>query len=321
MADVEAPEVEVTQAKKHGRVLGEMLIPPVIAKAIIEVQKELEPLVKSETNDEYGSGFVPLHEVAEKAQALLNKRKIAVMQPVVTDENDHLALTTMLVHESGVGYKATTRLALQKPDPQGHGSAITYARRYNLMSLLGMTAKDDDDDGNKASGVSGKAKPEQIERIKTLLRHLKFPPDQISREIRNIYTTDLATQAIINYEKLVSQRVRDREAEANALEAEKTTHVEVADGSKTERTIAERIKALGLKGKAAENKFIHSMTGKPMLANCAAADLEELSGTLDLLESGKRALPDDWYAAGHAPIRDTAESEKEGDDHQEGQAA
>jgi hypothetical protein len=36
-----------------------------------------------------------------------------------------------------------------KADPQGMGSAVTYARRYAYMAIIGMAAEDDD--GNAAS--------------------------------------------------------------------------------------------------------------------------------------------------------------------------
>ena len=36
-----------------------------------------------------------------------------------------------------------------KQDPQGYGSALTYARRYSLMACVGIAPEDDD--GNAAS--------------------------------------------------------------------------------------------------------------------------------------------------------------------------
>jgi hypothetical protein len=45
-------------------------------------------------------------------------------------------------------------LLLAKNDPQGQGSAITYARRYSLCSVLNLVA-DDDDDGQAAAQGSG----------------------------------------------------------------------------------------------------------------------------------------------------------------------
>jgi hypothetical protein len=47
-------------------------------------------------------------------------------------------------------------LLLTKEDPQGQGSAITYARRYALCAVLNLVG-DDDDDGNGASGGESSA--------------------------------------------------------------------------------------------------------------------------------------------------------------------
>lgn len=298
------------------------LMPPVIAKAVVKIQKKLTPLIKSEINDEYGSGFVPLDEVTDKAIELLSKEKIAVMQPLVTDDNDHLALRTMLVHESGVGFSTTTRLALPKPDPQGHGSAATYTRRYALMGILGMTAKNEDDDANKASGVSAKVQPEQLERIKSLLRHLKFPPDQIALEVRNIYTRDHATQAIINYEKLMSERMRNREAEEAAIEVDESgTHIDVSDGQNA-RLLEDRLIDLFTDGKII-NKFVFKTTGKPFLSKCDEEELQMVDNTLSRLERGEPpALPHNYYAAGHPPEQVAAVAELEDEDQSdEGSAA
>jgi hypothetical protein len=46
-------------------------------------------------------------------------------------------------------------LMLVKEDPQAQGSAITYARRYSLLTLLSLTA-DEDDDGEAARDNSTK---------------------------------------------------------------------------------------------------------------------------------------------------------------------
>lgn len=286
-------------------------MPAVIAKAVVAIQRELKPLVKSSTNDEYDSSYVPLDEVMLKAIDLLNGHKIAVMQPVVTDENEHLALKTMLIHASGVGYAETSRLALEKPNPQGHASAVTYGRRNNLMAMLGLTAKNDDDDGNKASGVSGKVTDSQKSQITSLLRNLRYPADRIAAELWDIKTSDHAKVAIINYEKLISMRAREVEARANATEAEATHIPVVGEDDEPDMTVEQRIEALGLKDKATINKLVHTLTDKPFLKNCTPDDLFTISKTLDKLEAGESSLPDEWYAAGHPPTKVTADNTKE----------
>jgi len=46
---------------------------------------------------------------------------------------------------------------VSRADAQGFGSAITYARRYQLSAFLALAA-DDDDDGNAASATKKSAK-------------------------------------------------------------------------------------------------------------------------------------------------------------------
>ncbi|MFC8008963.1 ERF family protein [Streptomyces cinereoruber] len=287
----------VTETKQKARVLGEMMMPPVIAKALVAIQKEIAPMVKSATNDEYGSGYVPLDDVAPYAMELLTKHRIAVVQPALTDENDHVALKTMLVHESGVGYAETTRLALDKASPQGHGSAITYMRRYALMAMLGLTAKGEDDDGNKASGVFPKATEEQRSRIGSLMRHLKIPTEKISEELRNVRTRDHADTVIANYEKMIAMRRREHEAEASAVENDKpVTHIDIQDAL-TPESIGERIARMGLK----ENMIVYTCTDKPFLVKCDAAELDVISKTLDSYASGAKVIPPKFFKDGVRP--------------------
>jgi hypothetical protein len=58
-------------------------------------------------------------------------------------------VTTRLLHEGGASVTSTLAMRPTKNDPQGVGSAITYARRYSLLAMTG--AAPEDDDGNAAS--------------------------------------------------------------------------------------------------------------------------------------------------------------------------
>jgi hypothetical protein len=68
---------------------------------------------------------------------------------------------TMLVHKSGEFISETLYMPAGKNDPHGYASAITYARRIGIMSLLALAAYDDD--GNTAvdsvKGAPEKKKP------------------------------------------------------------------------------------------------------------------------------------------------------------------
>ena len=82
----------------------------------------------------------------DACKAALLDNGIWLTQITVPSEPGTIALLTKLTHaETGQYQAALTILPLQKPDCQGAGSAITYARRYALTAMLGMVTEDDDD--------------------------------------------------------------------------------------------------------------------------------------------------------------------------------
>jgi hypothetical protein len=68
------------------------------------------------------------------------------MEPV----QDQCAVTTTLLHVSGEWIRGTIQMKPVKNDPQAVGSCITYARRYSLAAIVGVSPADDD--GNAGSG-------------------------------------------------------------------------------------------------------------------------------------------------------------------------
>lgn len=122
-----------------------------LSKAFVALQADLTPVAKSAVNPFFKSKYAPLPEVMETIQPLLAKHKLAVMQPM-THLDGEPAIKTILVHESGEMIEEVSPVFLDKKNAQSHGSAITYARRYGVMSLLGLVA-DEDDDGHRASSA------------------------------------------------------------------------------------------------------------------------------------------------------------------------
>ena len=121
-----------------------------ITVALIAAQSELPKLSKDKINPFFKSRYVSLDTVMPEALKILNKNGMALTQTVGTAEDGGSTLSTTILHSSGEWISDTQPLLLVKPDPQGQGSAITYARRYGLMAMLGLVA-DDDDDGAAAS--------------------------------------------------------------------------------------------------------------------------------------------------------------------------
>lgn len=159
---------------------------PVItfAEAMVNLQSAIKPAIKDAENEAFKRGgkasrYADLGAVWDAVKEPLKDNGFAVIQ-VPQFEGDTMYLETILLHVSGEKMTGRYPLRPAKPDPQGFGSAITYARRYALSAMLGVVA-DDDDDGNLASGITaatrnvptGKITAEQASTIRTLIERTK----------------------------------------------------------------------------------------------------------------------------------------------------
>jgi len=128
---------------------GEILSSPEmgeLAKAMVKVQRALAPVCKDAENPFVKSRYATLNAVIEACRDALIAQAVWVVQVPVAVEAGHLGLMTKLVHgESGQWQSSLMVMPLPKNDPQGYGSALTYARRYGLATLVGLVSETDDD--------------------------------------------------------------------------------------------------------------------------------------------------------------------------------
>jgi len=125
-----------------------------IAAALVKAQKEFGPALKTATNPHFRSKYAALDACVEAVIDALNNNGIFLMQYTHPCE-DGVTVETMFIHESGEHMSGgKLHVPASKQDPQGYGSALTYARRYSLQAACGIAPEDDD--GNAAS----KPKPE-----------------------------------------------------------------------------------------------------------------------------------------------------------------
>lgn len=125
-----------------------------LSKALFSIQNNLPPAIKDARNSFVGNDYATLNSVMETCRDALYSHGIWLVQlpcpaPVELGTG-HIGLETRLTHvESGQWLSSVTVIPLPKSDPQGLGSALTYARRYSLCTILGIITEDDD--GNAAS--------------------------------------------------------------------------------------------------------------------------------------------------------------------------
>lgn len=120
-----------------------------IASALVRAQRGFAPALKTSTNPHFRSKYVDLAGCIEAVVDALNGAGIALIQRTFED-NTGVTVETVFVHESGEMMECgKLHVPASKQDPQGYGSALTYARRYSLMAAAGIAPEDDD--GNAAS--------------------------------------------------------------------------------------------------------------------------------------------------------------------------
>lgn len=130
-------------------------------KAFLKMQTELRGAVRDSKNDHFKSKYADLEAVWDACRKPLQDNGFYVTQlPVGGVSPDHLGLETELVHEpTGCSIAFTSQIPLPKKDPQAFGSALTYARRYTLMSAIGLCPVDDDGEAATGRGKSTAASP------------------------------------------------------------------------------------------------------------------------------------------------------------------
>jgi hypothetical protein len=120
-----------------------------ISTAMVKAQKEFGPALKSSTNPYFTSKYADLAACVEAVIDALNNNGIALIQKC-HESDTGVNVETLLLHESGESLSCgVLHVPASKQDPQGYGSALTYARRYSLMAACGIAPEDDD--GNAAS--------------------------------------------------------------------------------------------------------------------------------------------------------------------------
>jgi hypothetical protein len=137
-----------------------------IAAALVKAQKEFGPALKSSTNPHFRSRYADLAACVEAVVDALNNNGIALTQRL-SPCNDGVIVETVFVHESGeVINCGQLHVPASKQDPQGYGSALTYARRYSLMAACGIAPEDDD--GNAGSRRQSKPLPDITDHLSAI---------------------------------------------------------------------------------------------------------------------------------------------------------
>lgn len=155
-----------------------------IATALAKAQGEMKNAIASESNPFFKSKYADLAIVRDAVTPALTKNGIAVTQ--MTDIADgFLVVCTRLIHSSGQWLESRYPITNDTNKPQAMGSAMTYARRYSLSAICGISSEKDDD-GNAAQEQG--SKPTEVRNIAGTEGAKKAPSrkpyDDLIKELR-----------------------------------------------------------------------------------------------------------------------------------------
>lgn len=129
-----------------------------IATAFVKAKKAFSPALKDSTNPHFKSKYADLATCLEAVNDALLDNGIALYQETHEDASG-VTVETVLLHETGESIRSgKLHVPAAKQDPQGYGSALTYARRYSLMAACGIAPEDDDGNAATKSTQEGAAR-------------------------------------------------------------------------------------------------------------------------------------------------------------------
>lgn len=125
--------------------------------ALAAAQNDIGRIFKNATNPHYRSAYLDLAGLIDAVQPSLSKYNLTLYHTTRPPQNEFEQddyIEAHLVHTpTGQEIVSTYPLrAKDTTDPQKLGAAMTYARRYTALAVLGLAAEDDD--GNYSAGVS-----------------------------------------------------------------------------------------------------------------------------------------------------------------------
>ena len=266
--------------------------------ALAKAQGEMEQLIAGSTaivksdKANYSYTYADLADVLKVALKALSAHGLGIMQfpEVAYDQNGTtVTMGATLFHASGE-YMVVPPLPLRirsNATAQEVGSAITYARRYQLQSVLGLSP-DDDDDGSKASNKAddkqATSQRQQPAKPQSTAQHRQpqqapAKPAQVDSEARELADSVGAVVTVVD---------------AALEKARKALHAEVVATFPKDDV------------DHARHWLIKRYTGKTTPSNVreSANDLatDELTALAGVLKSHRKTYADQWIVEKTAPI-------------------
>lgn len=116
-----------------------------VLPALHKARSQFVKVKKDKQNTHLKNKYATLDSVLDAITPALTDNDLMIMQDMQESElANRIKVETTVIHVSGQWVKYHAELPIVKNDPQGVGSAFTYARRYALAAAFGLSQADDD---------------------------------------------------------------------------------------------------------------------------------------------------------------------------------
>lgn len=187
-----------------------------LAAALSKAQSLIENVNKDK--QAYGYKYADLASCLQVIKKPLADNGLSISQLVTQDKDNKQVLVTLLIHESGQWLKSVFGIEnvvmKQCNSLQQIGAGITYARRYALSAIIGLTQEDDD-----ANSVPKFKKEEEskdlINELITLCNSNRVDTKAFTK-FHNIDSSNIETvkNGIANFQTLKEEFLQSKNSQA-----------------------------------------------------------------------------------------------------------
>jgi hypothetical protein len=185
---------------------------------------EIDAATKSAANPHFKSKYADITAVIEAIKPALVKNGLFFTQHPQPSEGG-VTVETFIHHASGESMGlGSLFVPANRNDAQGFGSALTYARRYALVTAFGVPTEDDDGNAAAKSAPPAPAKADDatITKIISLCEAVGGNQAQI---VCDAYKVSAITELTPNQANAAAKRLTEKLAE----KAKAQTNAELAD--------------------------------------------------------------------------------------------
>lgn len=186
---------------------------PSIIKAMIAVQQDMNGAVlKNAVSSHIRNTYADLGQITTTLSPVCAKHGIVFTQHL-SNAQGGTYVETVARHISGETLSSgEVFIPVPKQDAHGHGSAITYGRRYTLMALFGLAGVDDDGAAavkasSNARDAQARIKPEQLRQLQQLIKTAKSDANKVCSHYKVKHLSDLDEAAFYDASALLESKI------------------------------------------------------------------------------------------------------------------